>query len=127
MYVVVLTITAFSTRCLDQADLLEARAYRWPSRFTRSTRVRLPCSNPEQSRRRFRHWSPARPCKRIDLLNEPSKQVIAVVRSRTRLWVVDFAWLTRCGRLGWDVERLSETVESLIYACMTRLMLRRLA
>jgi hypothetical protein len=29
--------------------------------------------------------------------------------------------------LGRDVERLSETVESLIYACMTRLMLRRLA
>jgi transposase len=85
--------------------------------------------NPEQSRCGFRHWSPARACKRIDLLNEPSEQVIAVVRSRTRLWVVErsFAWLTRCRRLGWDVERLSETVESLIYACMTRLMLRRLA
>jgi transposase len=46
-----------------------------------------------------------------------------------RRWVVErsFAWLTRCRRLGRDVERLSETVESLIYACMTRLMLRRLA
>jgi putative transposase len=46
-----------------------------------------------------------------------------------RRWVVErsFAWLTRCRRLGRDVEQLSETVESLICACMTRLMLRRLA
>jgi len=38
-----------------------------------------------------------------------------------------FAWVTRCRRLPRDVEGLSKTVESLIYACMTRLMLRRLA
>lgn len=46
-----------------------------------------------------------------------------------RRWVVErtFAWLMRCRRLVRDVERLSGTVESLIYACMTRLMLRRLA
>ncbi len=46
-----------------------------------------------------------------------------------RRWVVErsFAWLTRCRRLCRDVERLSVTVENLIYACMTRLMLRRLA
>ena len=46
-----------------------------------------------------------------------------------RRWVVErtFAWVTRCRRLSRDVERLSKTVESLIYACMTRLMLRRLA
>lgn len=46
-----------------------------------------------------------------------------------RRWVVErtFAWVTRHRRLSRDVERLSKTVESLIYACMTRLMLRRLA
>ena len=46
-----------------------------------------------------------------------------------RRWVVErtFAWVTRCRRLSRDMERLSETVESLIYACMTKLMLRRLA
>ena len=46
-----------------------------------------------------------------------------------RRWVVErtFAWVTRCRRLSRDVERLSKSVESLIYACMTRLMLRRLA
>ncbi len=46
-----------------------------------------------------------------------------------RRWVVErtFAWVTRCRRLSRDVERLSKTVESLVYACMTRLMLRRLA
>jgi putative transposase len=46
-----------------------------------------------------------------------------------RRWVVErtFAWVTRCRRLARDVERLSVTVESLIYACMTKLMLRRLA
>jgi putative transposase len=45
-----------------------------------------------------------------------------------RRWVVErtFAWVTRCRRLVRDFERLSETVEALIYACMTRLMLRRL-
>jgi putative transposase len=49
-------------------------------------------------------------------------------KSVARRWVVErtFAWVTRCRRLVRDFERLSETVEALIYACMTRLMLRRL-
>ena len=56
----------------------------------------------------------------------PSDKDFAVI---PRHWVVErtFAWVTRCRRLSRDVERLSKTAESLIYACMTRLMLRRLA
>ena len=46
-----------------------------------------------------------------------------------RRWVVErtFAWLGRCRRLAKDYERLAETTEALVYAAMTRLMLRRLA
>ena len=45
-----------------------------------------------------------------------------------RRWVAEriLAWVTRFRRLSRDVERLSKTVESLICACMTGLMLRRL-
>jgi putative transposase len=46
-----------------------------------------------------------------------------------RRWVVEraFAWLGRYRRLAKDFERLAETTEALVYAAMTRLMLRRLA
>ena len=46
-----------------------------------------------------------------------------------RRWVVErtFAWLGRHRRLARDYERLPETGEALVYAAMTRLMLRRLA
>ncbi|MFL6283664.1 MAG: transposase, partial [Pyrinomonadaceae bacterium] len=46
-----------------------------------------------------------------------------------RRWVVErtFGWLCQSRRLSKDYERLPETSESLIYAAMTRLMLRRLA
>ena len=46
-----------------------------------------------------------------------------------RRWVVErtFAWLLRYRRLCRDFERLSETVEALIYVAMTRLLLNRLA
>jgi putative transposase len=59
-------------------------------------------------------------------LEHPGNSGFAVIPRR---WVVErsFAWLTRCRRLARDVERLSVTVESLVYACMTRLMVRRLA
>ena len=59
-------------------------------------------------------------------LDRPGSSGFEVVPRR---WVVErtFAWVTRCRRLARDVERLSVTVESLVYACMTRLMLRRLA
>jgi putative transposase len=44
-------------------------------------------------------------------------------------WVVErtFGWLNRWRRLSKDYERLTETSESLIYATMSRLMVRRLA
>jgi putative transposase len=46
-----------------------------------------------------------------------------------RRWVVErtFAWIGRYRRFGKDYEQLCETVESLIYLAMTRLMLARLA
>lgn len=46
-----------------------------------------------------------------------------------RRWVVErtFAWLYKCRRLCRDFERLCETVESLIYVAMIRLLLKRLA
>ncbi len=46
-----------------------------------------------------------------------------------RRWVVErtFAWLGQSRRLSKDYERLPATSEAMIYAAMTRLMLRRLA
>jgi putative transposase len=46
-----------------------------------------------------------------------------------RRWVVErtFAWLKRYRRLVHDFERLSRTVEALIWVAMTRLLLNRLA
>lgn len=46
-----------------------------------------------------------------------------------RRWVVErtFAWLSQNRRLSKDYERLCDTSEALIYAAMSRLMLRRLA
>ncbi len=46
-----------------------------------------------------------------------------------RRWVVErtFAWLGRYRRMSKDYEYLTETSEAMIYATMTRLMLKRLA
>ena len=46
-----------------------------------------------------------------------------------RRWVIErtFAWLGHARRLAKDYERLPETVVAMIYATMSRLMLRRLA
>jgi len=46
-----------------------------------------------------------------------------------RRWVVErtFGWFGQSRRLSKDYERLCETSEALIYATMTRLMIRRLA
>jgi putative transposase len=46
-----------------------------------------------------------------------------------RRWVVErtFSWFSQSRRLSKDYERLSETSEALIYATMSRLMIRRLA
>ena len=59
-------------------------------------------------------------------LKSMPKWIRAVIRRR---WVVErtFAWLGRNRRLAKDFERLSETSEALVYAAMSRLMLRRLA
>jgi hypothetical protein len=46
-----------------------------------------------------------------------------------RRWVIErtFSWLTGYRRLTRDFERLARTTEAIIYACMSRLMLARLA
>lgn len=46
-----------------------------------------------------------------------------------RRWVIErtFAWLGQARRLAKDYERLPETAGAMIYAAMSRLMLRRLA
>ena len=46
-----------------------------------------------------------------------------------RRWVVEriFSWLVQSRRLSKDYERLCETSEALIYAVMSRIMLRRWA
>lgn len=46
-----------------------------------------------------------------------------------RRWVVErtFSWLGQSRRLSKDYERLCETSEALMYACMSRIMVRRLA
>jgi putative transposase len=46
-----------------------------------------------------------------------------------RRWVVErsFAWICHNRRMSKDYEKLCETSEALVYAAMSRLMLRRLA
>jgi len=46
-----------------------------------------------------------------------------------RRWVAErtFSWLGQSRRLAKEYERLGETSEAMIYATMTRLMVRRLA
>ncbi len=46
-----------------------------------------------------------------------------------RRWVVErtLAWICRNRRMSRDYEFLPETTETLIYVCMIRLMLKRLA
>jgi len=50
-------------------------------------------------------------------------------RHLPRRWVVErtFSWFGQARRLSKDYERLPETEEAMIYATMSRLMLRRLA
>lgn len=57
------------------------------------------------------------------LLPEPGFKVLA------RRWVVErtFSWLDQNRRMSKDYERLPETGEVLLYAAMSRLMVRRLA
>ena len=57
---------------------------------------------------------------------EPVPAGFEVIRRR---WVVErtFAWITRNRRMSRDYEFLAETTEALLYVCMIRLMLKRLA
>jgi putative transposase len=58
---------------------------------------------------------------------EPTPRLAFTVLPRR--WVVErtFAWLGQNRRLSKDYERLCETSETMVYAAMTRLMVRRLA
>ena len=62
-------------------------------------------------------------------------EVVEKLREQTgfqalpKRWIVErtFAWLVRQRRLARDYERLPQTSETLVYAAMVRLMIRRLA
>jgi putative transposase len=61
-----------------------------------------------------------------DVEPEPLPAGFEVIKRR---WVVErtFAWIVRNRRMSRDYEFLAETTESLVYVCMIRLMLKRLA
>lgn len=61
-----------------------------------------------------------------DVEPEPIPAGFEVIKRR---WVVErtFAWITRNRRMSRDYEFLAETTEALVYVCMIRLMLKRLA
>ncbi len=72
-----------------------------------------------QRRRRW-VWVPK------DLEPEPIPVGFEVIERR---WVVErtFAWISRNRRMSRDYEFLAETTEALVYVCMIRLMVKRLA
>ena len=61
-----------------------------------------------------------------DVEPEPIPAGFEVIKRR---WVVErtFAWIMRNRRMSRDYEYLAETTEALVYVCMIRLMLKRLA
>ncbi len=61
-----------------------------------------------------------------DVEPEPIPVGFEVIKRR---WVVErtFAWISRNRRMGRDYEFLAETTEALVYVCMIRLMVKRLA
>jgi putative transposase len=61
-----------------------------------------------------------------DVEPEPIPAGFEVIKRR---WVVErtFAWISRNRRLSRDYEFLTETTEALVYGCMIRLMVKRLA
>ena len=63
---------------------------------------------------------------RDDVESEPIPAGFEVIRRR---WVVErtCAWISRNRRMSRDYEFLAETTEALVYVCMIRLMLKRLA
>jgi putative transposase len=75
---------------------------------------------------------------RLEVVRHPQRQLwrygleekpAHTFRVLPRRWVVErtFAWLDQSRRLSRDYERLPATSETMIYAAMSRLMLRRLA
>jgi putative transposase len=65
----------------------------------------------------------------LELTGGVGKPGEAGFRPAPKRWVVErtFAWLSRFRRLSRDYEVLAETTACVVYACMTRLMLARLA
>jgi transposase len=61
-----------------------------------------------------------------DVEPEPIPAGLEVIKRR---WVVErtFAWISRNRRMSRDSEFLAETTEALVYVCMIRLMVKRLA
>ena len=86
----------------------------------------------------FATWLGAARGWRLEVLRQPDRQLWrygleerpkAGFRVLPRRWVVErtFAWLSQSRRLSKDYEHLPETGEAMIYAAMSRIMLRRLA
>jgi putative transposase len=85
----------------------------------------------------FARWLGAERRWRLEVVRHPDRQLWRygledrpkrAFRVLPRRWVVErtFAWLGQSRRLGKDYERLPATREAMIYAAMSRIMLRRL-
>jgi putative transposase len=85
----------------------------------------------------FRRWAEEERGRRVEVPYHQDRQLWRYgleekprgFRVLPRRWVVErtFAWLGKARRLARDYERLPETGVAMIYAAMSRIMLRRLA
>jgi putative transposase len=77
----------------------------------------------------FNAWVGGALCWTLELTSGVGKPGQAGFRVAAKRWVVErtFAWLSRFRRLARDYEVLAETTACVVYACMTRLMISRLA
>jgi putative transposase len=77
----------------------------------------------------FKAWVGGALCWDLELTSGVGKPGQAGFRVAAKRWVVErtFAWLSRFRRLSRDYEVLAETTACVVYACMTRLMISRLA
>jgi len=85
----------------------------------------------------FRRWAEEERCWRVEVSYHRDRQLWRYgleekprgFRVLPRRWVVErtFAWLGKARRLAKDYEWLPETGVAMIYAAMSRIMLRRLA
>ena len=86
---------------------------------------------------RFREWVRQERGWRVEVPRHPDRQLWRYgleekprgFQVLPRRWVIErtFAWLGQARRLAKDYERLPETAVAMIYAAMSRIMLRRLA